>query len=178
VPTASNDDDVTPRAALVTGDDRTEGEADVEYDPTIWSGSKPGEPDEAALAGLSAATDGRGAIDPTQAFDAEGLDPGRARIALAGWFLLLWPIAAALNRLAPRGAGVDAVRRRAAWVGWATRSTWSRRPGRPSKPPRPVTARELRDGAVTAEQTATVARLLDRKRERRSDDQPRSTPRS
>lgn len=88
MPTASNDDDVTPRAALVTGDDRTEGEADVEYDPTIWSGSKPGEPDEAALAGLSAATDGRGAIDPTQAFDAEGLDPGRARIALAGWFLL------------------------------------------------------------------------------------------
>ncbi|MGH9119637.1 MAG: VWA domain-containing protein, partial [Acidimicrobiales bacterium] len=60
---------------------------------------EPGSPDEEALAGLSAVTDGRGAIAPTDAFDVAGLDPGRARIALAGWLLLaaalLWPLAVA-----------------------------------------------------------------------------------
>ena len=144
---------------------------------------EPGEPDEEALAGLSATTDGRGAIDPAQAFDVAGLEPGRARIALAGWLLLaaalLWPFAVALSRLALRGAGAAAVRRKAAWVGWAARSTWSRRPERPDKPPRPqprpakpVTARERREQTVTAETTATVGRLLDRKRERAAPEDP------
>jgi hypothetical protein len=152
---------------------------------------EPGQPDEQALAAVSTATGGRGAIDAGQAFDAAGLAPGRTRIALAGWFLLaaalLWPVGVAVSRLALRGTAAAAVRRRAAWVGWAGRSVLARmpaRPGRerqgavrpapPAKPETPVSeraaAREQKVAVATAKQTATVGRLLDRKRETRSGD--------
>lgn len=155
---------------------------------------EPGVPDEQALATLSATTDGRGPIEPEQAFDAAGLRPGRARIPLAGWLLLAaalaWPIGVAVSRLALRGAAAAAVQRRAAWVGWAARSTVARMPARPGRrapasPPRPppkperpvperVRQRDEKAAAVAAKQTATVGRLLDRKREARGEPPPPS----
>ncbi|MGH9243680.1 MAG: VWA domain-containing protein [Acidimicrobiales bacterium] len=152
---------------------------------------EPGVPDEQALTQLSDATEGRGAISPAQAFDAGGLRPGRARIPLAGWFLLtaalLFPIAVAVSRLALRGAVVVAVRRRAAWVRWAARSAVARAPALPGRergpgpakspapPERPVPERvrerERKVAAAAAQQTATVGRLLERKRELHGDGQ-------
>jgi hypothetical protein len=144
---------------------------------------EPGVPDEEALAAVSATTDGRGAIEPAQAFDAAGLRSGRARIALAGWLLLaaalLWPVAVGVSRLALRGTGAAAVRRPVAWVGWAVRSAASRVPAPPGRerepaPPPPrreperARKREEKVAAVSAERTATVGQLLDRKRERHS----------
>jgi hypothetical protein len=100
-------------------------------------------------------------------------------------------VAVAVSRLALRGTAAAAVRRRAAWVGWAGRSVVARipaRPGRerraaaavgrpppPAKPETPVSeraaAREQKVAVATARQTATVGRLLDRKRETRVGDQ-------
>jgi hypothetical protein len=157
---------------------------------------EPGQPDEQALVAVSTATDGRGAIDAAEAFDVAGLAPGRTRIALAGWFLLaaalLWPVAVATSRLALRGTAAAAVRRRAAWVGWAGRSVLARMPARPGRerpaevvkpPPKPeapvserAAAREQKVAATTAKQTATVGRLLERKRETRGDSDPDRDP--
>lgn len=63
----------------------------------------PGDPDTELMAGLSAATGGRGEIEPSQAFDAEGLEAGVTERHLRWWFLLaaalLWPVDVALRRL-------------------------------------------------------------------------------
>ena len=59
---------------------------------------------------VSEITHGRGEITSAQAFDANDLEPGTTRVALAVWMLLaaalLWPIALALSRLSFRGTAV------------------------------------------------------------------------
>lgn len=162
-------------AAVVSGSTLASQSYAAEY--------KPGEPDDALLQRVSAITGGRGAIAPAEAFDAEGLVSGHTRITLAGWFLLaaalLWPIAVALSRLALRGAAVAAVRRRAAWVGWAARSMRARvpaRPGRepraPAPPPPPRPDRRVKEPVGAPVPPATIGRLLDRKREGRPGGEP------
>lgn len=63
----------------------------------------PGEPDSGQMAGISAATGGRGEITAEQAFDPEGLEPGVSERRFRWWFLLvaalLWPVDVALRRL-------------------------------------------------------------------------------
>lgn len=63
----------------------------------------PGDPDSDLMAGISAATGGRGEITPLQAFDPEGLEAGVSARSFRWWFLLaaalLWPLDVALRRL-------------------------------------------------------------------------------
>ena len=63
----------------------------------------PGDPDPDLMAGISAATGGRGEITPLQAFDPEGLVAGVSARSFRWWFLLaaalLWPLDVALRRL-------------------------------------------------------------------------------
>ncbi|MDO8363528.1 MAG: VWA domain-containing protein [Actinomycetota bacterium] len=74
----------------------------------------PGESDGALMTRLSQATEGRGEIQPAQAWDAAGLAAGYRRLALALPFLIaaaiLWPIAVTLSRLSVRGATVAGAR--------------------------------------------------------------------
>lgn len=77
----------------------------------------PGEIDIDLLDAVSARTAGRGAIEPSAAFDAADLDAGRRRHSLAPWLLLaaalLWPVLVALSRLSLRAAGVTTTARTA-----------------------------------------------------------------
>jgi Mg-chelatase subunit ChlD len=63
----------------------------------------PGEPDTALMASVSSSTGGRGEIEASQAFDAEGLEAGVTERKFRWWFLLLaallWPVDVALRRL-------------------------------------------------------------------------------
>lgn len=63
----------------------------------------PGESDTDLMASVSSATDGRGEIEASQAFDAEGLESGVTERHFRWWFLLiaalLWPLDVALRRL-------------------------------------------------------------------------------
>lgn len=64
---------------------------------------RPGPPDETLLQRMSAASGGRGAVDATQAFDADDLVAGNRQVALAGWLLLAsaiaWLLAVVFSRL-------------------------------------------------------------------------------
>ena len=77
----------------------------------------PGDIELGALETIAARTGGRGAIEPTAAFDPADLVAGQRRIALAGWLLLaaalLWPLAVAGSRLALRTTTVAASARTA-----------------------------------------------------------------
>ncbi|MBA2280320.1 MAG: VWA domain-containing protein, partial [Acidimicrobiia bacterium] len=104
-----SDDGTYAVGAVVNGPDgaATSGGstlANLSYPPEF----DPGEPDEAALASLSTATNGRGAITTQQAFDAADLAAGRSRVDLAPWLVLLacllWPLAVAVSRLNLRGS--------------------------------------------------------------------------
>lgn len=128
----------------------------------------PGDPDERALAALAAATGGRGAIDPGEAFDAADLTAGRARTDLGPWFVLaaclLWPVAVALSRLRLRSAGA-VVAHGAAVARWRLRNLLPDRPGRPRPEPAPKPVRTRRPPPeAPAEPPSTLGTLLDRKR--------------
>ena len=135
--------------------------ATLSYPPEF----EPGEPDEAALASLAAATGGRGAIDAEQAWDEADLRAGRTHVDLAPWFVLaacmLWPLAVALSRLNLRGAAVTATARHGvAMVRWALshRRITAPKPVRERPPPEPV------EPVVPP---STVGTLLQRKQEER-----------
>lgn len=145
---------------------------------------EPGEADPALLARVSERTAGRGEIEPAQAFDREGLRPGRSRIPLTGWLLLaaalLWPVAVALSRLALRGSVASQARHAGATVRWWIGRRMPSLPGRArDQAPAPGTARPERPPrrsappAAPAEPTreepqpaATLGTLLESKRRR------------
>jgi len=147
------------------------------YSPEYRLG--PAQPE--VLAELSALTDGRGEIEPAQAFDTADLAPGTGRMPLAGWLLLaaalLWPVAVGLSRVPLTSAG-PAVRRGASAVGRRL-PRLPPTPGRertPPPPPAPPPSAPRRTVAPTPAPAApeagseptTVGRLLDRKRQRGS----------
>jgi Mg-chelatase subunit ChlD len=105
------------------------GLASASYSPEYL----PGDPDLAAMKSVSEITHGRGEITSAQAFDANDLEPGTTRVALAVWMLLaaalLWPIALALSRLSFRGTAVKMAAYRAGVVTDAVRSKIPSRPG-------------------------------------------------
>jgi uncharacterized membrane protein len=152
---------------------------------------EPGEADPALLARVSERTSGRGEIDPAQAFDRSGLRPGRSRIPLAGWLLLVavlaWPLAVAVSRLAPRGSVASQARYAGATALWWLRNRLPGLPSRrgraedgtavtgpdhrPSRPERPAAARAAdepaREPAKDEPQpAATLSTLLESKRRR------------
>lgn len=95
----------------------------------------PGDVDLATLASISDRTGGRGAIEPTEAFDREGLVAGIRSMALAGWLLLVaalvWPIAVALSRLSLTGSTpLGSVRSAGAGLTERVRASMPSRPGR------------------------------------------------
>jgi Mg-chelatase subunit ChlD len=100
----------------------------------------PGQPDPVALARVSRLSGGRGAISPSQAFQASGLPAGKGLVPLTAWFLLaaalLWPVVVALGRLALNGAAASAWERarglRRSFRHWGTVVT--RRAGGPLGP--------------------------------------------
>ncbi len=146
--------------------------ATLSYPPEF----EPGEPDEAALSALSAATAGRGAITAEQAWDEADLRAGRTSVDLAPWFVLaaclLWPVAVGLSRLNLRGAAVAATARHGvALVRWAVgrlrppavetggrRRPAAARPVREQPPPEPT---------EPVAPPSTVGTLLQRKQEER-----------
>ena len=75
------------------------GAADLGYSPEYLVADS----DPEVLEVASTRTGGRGAITAEQAFDAEGLEPGRRALDLTPWLLLLaallWPVAVAVSRL-------------------------------------------------------------------------------
>lgn len=158
---------------------------------------EPGGPDDAALLRLSAAAGGRGAIEPAAAFDRADLEAGVRRFDLRGPLLLaatlLWPIAVAVSRLSLRGASVAGAARSTRRVAGRLRRlatrlvphdprshpTPTRPPGTGTAPPgapddlRPSSPVESTPVArPTPAQAETVRALLERKRARRSDDEP------
>lgn len=146
--------------------------ATLSYPPEF----EPGAPDEAALAALSAATGGRGAISAAQAFDDADLRAGRTRVDLAPWFVLaacvLWPLAVAASRLNLRGTAVAATARHGiALAGWALgrlRPTAVDEVGeRRARPPKPERERPLPEAPSRPDTPATVGTLLQRKQESR-----------
>ena len=64
---------------------------------------RPGPADEAVLQRLSEVAGGRGAIEASQAFEANGLEAGRRQVSLAGWFFFAsafaWLLATVFSRL-------------------------------------------------------------------------------
>ena len=152
-------------AATVTAPDGTTSQLTALASQSYAPEYRPGSTDEAALVEISKRSEGRGAIEPSQAFDTAALRAGRGRIALAGWLLLLaallWPIDVALRRLsfAP-GAVVSALSR--ARVSLPRRRA-RRRPAHevaPGAAPLPDPERPHQDERVPA----SVERLLARKR--------------
>jgi uncharacterized membrane protein len=155
----------------------------------------PGQADQQLMADISAAAGGRGEIEATQAFDAEGLRAGVRRIGLTGPFLLaaalLWPIAVALSRLSLRGATmagaragvVTAARRvRAAMPKLGTTDPHNApAPPRGTPPPtvdsapakvRTTPAKEPAPAGAPSSQTERMNELLARKRQRQQGGQP------
>jgi Mg-chelatase subunit ChlD len=74
----------------------------------------PGTADAALMSRISQEAGGRGEIEPSRAWDRQGLQAGVRRIALAGPFILLaallFPLAVVLSRLSIRGATVAGAR--------------------------------------------------------------------
>lgn len=139
---------------------------------------EPGDGDPALLARVSERTGGRGEIDAAQAFDRDGLRPGRSRIPLAGWLLLaaalLWPVAVATSRLALAGSAARQVRYAGATAVWWLRERLPALPGRSAgtdgsaesgrqrseRPERPEPPRPTRPEREPAEETPQVADSL------------------
>jgi Mg-chelatase subunit ChlD len=161
----------------------------------------PGDVDLDVLTSISARTGGRGAIEPVDAFHAEGLVPGRHHVALTGWILLAaalcWPLAVALSRLTLRAGGmVGTALGAGAAIGRRVRDSLPSRPGgdlagrgsRTSPPPPEGGRRQASEpgtasGPVappppTTERPApaaprsTLDSLLESKRQRRGPDGP------
>ena len=143
---------------------------------------EPGAPDGALLARVAEAGAGRAGIEPSMAFDADGLSAGRSRVALAHWLLLaaalLFVAAVVLSRLTVTPLN-EAVR--------GGRRPRTKRRDRPGEDPADVQAadrtrsvaeedsrllEELAD-ADEAERSRTVSALLERTRDRRRRDQSR-----
>ncbi len=144
----------------------------------------PGDPDTAAMATISSITHGRGEIAATQAFDPGDLEPGRTRVALAVWLLLIaalaWPLALALSRLSFRGTVVKQAAYQVSRATGAvkdklparpasaeTRATAGRRAARAGPPPKPERYVDLETEERRAREAApppTIRRQLDRKR--------------
>lgn len=127
---------------------------------------RPGATDSPALRDVSSRSGGRGEIGAAQAFDVTNLTAGRARVALAGWLLLLaavlWPVDVALRRLTLRPAAARAVLRR------VPRLRLPAHPGRPTTTPRPTAPESSTPTPTPTPEPATappsLARLLERKR--------------
>ena len=141
---------------------------------------EPGTPDGSLLARVAEAGAGRAGIEPSMAFDTDGLSAGRSRVALAHWLLLvaalLFLAAVVISRLTlkPFNEAVRGGRPRAA------------RRGRPGADPADAQApdrtrsvaeedsrllEELADADESA-RSSTVSALLERTRDRRRRDQP------
>ncbi len=144
---------------------------------------EPGIPDAAALARLSSLAGGRGAIEPAEAFDRNNLEPGVRRFDLRGPLVLaaalLWPIAVALSRLSLAGASVAGAARSSRRLAAGLRRFGARLVPRDPSPTLPVPRAGQRvdvpSGPAPA-QAETVTALLERKRARRADDEPRPDP--
>ncbi len=150
----------------------------------------PGNSDAALLARVSAAANGRGEIQPADAWSTDGLTAGFRRMALLGPLLLLaallWPLAVALSRLSVRGATVAGATRGLATTGRRLRASLPRlgvadphhtpTPGAAAPTSKPATTATTpttpTDRAPTTKatgtQTAAVNELLARKRARQS----------
>ena len=137
-----------------------------------------GESDAALMDGLSKATDGRGEIEPGQAWDTSGLKAGFRNLALAGPFLLLaallWPLAVALSRLSLRGATLAGAAAGMATARRRVREAMPRLASDPNNAPATPAARkpatqqvDRPTGKAPAKQTAAVNELLAAKRARR-----------
>ena len=143
----------------------------------------PGPADAATMSRLSTLTNGRGEIQPAQAFDAGGLAAGTRRWDLRGPLLLLaallWPLAVLLSRLSLRGASLAGAGAGARRLGRRVRDVVPRiapadpeNRGAPSSPttarpgaapsPRPPPA--PRPAVPVGAKTKTVNDLLERKR--------------
>ena len=143
----------------------------------------PGPADPAPMSRLSTLTNGRGEIQPAQAFDAGGLAAGTRRWDLRGPLLLLaallWPLAVLLSRLSLRGASLAGAGTGARRLGRRVRDVVPRiapadpeNRGAPSSPttarpgaapsPRPPPA--PRPAVPVGAKTKTVNDLLERKR--------------
>jgi Mg-chelatase subunit ChlD len=92
--------------AVGVGFDRGDGEAatlSAVASRSFAAEYLPGPADPGLMESISTSTGGRGEIEPEQAFDPEGLEPGVSDQSLRWWFLLaaalLWPIDVALRRL-------------------------------------------------------------------------------
>ena len=141
---------------------------------------EPGAPDGALLARVAEAGAGRAGIEPSMAFDPDGLSAGRSRVALARWLLLaaalLFVAAVVLSRLTVtpfNEAGRGGRRPRA-----AGRARPGEGPADPQAPDRPRSVAEedsrLLEELAEADESArsgTVSALLERTRERRRRDQ-------
>ena len=122
----------------------------------------PGDPDPEALLRLSDLSGGRGAIEPSQAFDTADLAAGISEVDLAPLFLLLaailWPLALALSRLSLRTAAVT-TRVQSAGRGFVDR--FPSRPGRPERSPKSPAPEKPK---APASPPTTVDQLLRKKR--------------
>ena len=155
---------------------------------------RPGPADEALLRRLSEVSGGRGAIDATDAFAAEGLVSGRRSIPLANWFFLAaalaWLLAAIFGRLWLSGKRevLAATPSATSERGQTMRSRFGRSSSGPSKTGIPVrpdagtpasTANEPASPptqppappspATSAESASTVNELLKARRQKRND---------
>ncbi len=151
---------------------------------------EPGAPDGALLTRVAEAGAGRAGIEPSMAFDTDGLAAGRSRVALAHWLLLaaalLFVAAVVLSRLTltpfdEAGRRLPRSKRR----GRLSRRVWPVRPGRADDAPVDTQARDQTQSAAEEDErllqelaeadesarSSTVSALLERTRDRRKRDQ-------
>ena len=142
-----------------------------EYEPGVTDGS--------LLARIAEAGSGRAGIEPSMAFDADGLAAGRSRVAFAHWLLLaaalLFVAAVVLSRLTlapltePGRRGLHRIKlRRGRTEADAARAAARDEPGSTAQ----QDARLLEELAQAEQsaQTGTLSALLERTRDRRSRD--------
>ncbi|HVE91876.1 MAG TPA: VWA domain-containing protein [Actinomycetota bacterium] len=194
--TFSGDAPATQTGSYSVGVEVTSGDTTVFSSVAIANRSyspeyRPEDPDPGLLERVSKLSGGRGSIRASQAFQPQGLRPGRGSIPLSGWFLLLaallWPLDVALRRLVIGQAvplAVSATRRSADSIRSRLRRlsppSLSRGETAPARGPRPSPV-SLGPEAVQPSQpeppqhpgaepqpqdarTETLQRLLDRKR--------------
>lgn len=123
----------------------------------------PGDPEPETLLRLSDLSGGRGAIEPSQAFDTADLAAGISEVDLGPLLLLLaallWPIALALSRLSLRTA---AVTNRVQTAGRGLLDRFPSLPGRPDPTRRPSSTPQR--PPEPAAPPSTVDQLLRKKR--------------
>lgn len=142
---------------------------------------RPGPADEAVLRRLSEAAGGRGAIQASQAFDADGLVAGRRQIPLASWLFLAsalaWLSAVAFSRLWLSGrravlAQTPTPTQRARQLATSPVDPVAASASVPTAGSDPPTASESAPAPAPAPapaSSATVNELLKARREKRSD---------